>query len=131
MKVNIVKATGLVPVVLLRASLPYRSGAIAGFYPAAAVQMVKDGDARFAEIPEGVETEELTFGDPAHEPAAPVTDLGEVAPIPDDWATMHHMTRLKLARTFNPDAKTDAEAIAAIEAEIARRADASPSTDNA
>lgn len=42
--------------------------------------------------------------------------------IPDGWADLHHMKRIALAKAFNPEVASAAEADAAIEAEVAKRA---------
>ncbi len=75
------------------------------------------------EPPEGVETVDIPE-DPAPEAEAPAADARDSIVIPDDWKSKSPAAVVKLAKKFDP-AVTEADAaVALIEAEIARRAEA-------
>lgn len=57
---------------------------------------------------------------PAETP--PVEPAAEVVEIPDDWRTAHHLTIISLGKKFDAAVVSKDDAIAAIEAELARRA---------
>jgi hypothetical protein len=60
------------------------------------------------------------------EPKPEAVEAPDVIEIPGDWATMHHMKRIKLAKMLAKTPAevrvTDDEAVAIIEREIATRA---------
>jgi hypothetical protein len=73
--------------------------------------------------PEGVETVDIPE-DPAPEAEAPAADARDSIVIPDDWKSKSPAAVVKLAKKFDP-AVTEADAaVALIETEIARRAEA-------
>lgn len=125
---KVIKATGLTPVTMLKASLPYRKGAIHGFYPAQVAKMLAAGDCELVDIPEGMETEEVVVHIPDNNPpAAPAAaDPRDALVVPDDWETMHVLKRSKLAKKLDSSVTTDEEAKAAIAAELERRAAPQP-----
>lgn len=72
-----------------------------------------------AELAKGTDDADLNIPHPG---APKEPDLVE---IPEDWAEGHHSTRIKLAKTINPEMaeliKTDEDAIGIIKAELEKR----------
>ncbi|TIX28918.1 hypothetical protein [Mesorhizobium sp.] len=113
---KVVKKTGLVPVYSLQ------TGTIFGVVPDAARKMLTEKTAELVDAPEGIETFEVADSIEPKKPAAikevPAMD------IPDNWESMHHLQKIKLAKTLTGDdsVKTLAAAVEVIGAEIQRRA---------
>ncbi|AMX93630.1 MULTISPECIES: hypothetical protein [Mesorhizobium] len=113
---KVVKKTGLVPV------HSTKTGRIFGVTPDTARKMLREKAAELVNVPEGIETFEVADSVEPKQPA----EIKEVtaAPIPDDWESMHHLQKVKLAKTLpgGEDVKTLAAAVEVIGAEIQRRA---------
>jgi hypothetical protein len=62
------------------------------------------------------DVEEASVSKKAEEPKD-----GEPVEIPEDWADLHHATKIKLARDLGADVSSQVEAEEAIEAELKRR----------
>lgn len=120
---KVVKKTGLVPVYSLQ------TGGIFGVSPDKAREMVAAKLATFADIPEGIETYEVAD---AKKPAEKAETKAEPAvEIPENWETMHHLQKIKLAKTLTGDdsVKTLKEALEVIASEVQRRAAAVPAAE--
>jgi hypothetical protein len=120
--VKVVKKTGLVPVV------SSKGGPIFGVAPDKAREMVKAGLATFAVIPDHIETFEVADGKKAA--AAPTAKEEYAVVIQEDWETLHHLQKVKLAKTLGFETvKTVKEAVEVISQEIQRRAAAETSAE--
>ncbi|MER9768879.1 hypothetical protein NKJ09_22765 [Mesorhizobium sp. M0189] len=91
----IVKKTGLVPVT------DGRNASVYGVTPAQAREMLKKGLAELFPIPEGIETIEVADSVAPRAPAAAVEE--PIVEIPEDWATLHHLQKVKLAKAIAGD----------------------------
>ncbi|TJW14452.1 MAG: hypothetical protein E5W82_10780 [Mesorhizobium sp.] len=113
---KVVKKTGLVPV------HSFKSGTIFGVVPDTARKMLREKVAELVDVPEGIETFEVADSVEPKQPAE-IKDVPAVA-IPEDWETMHHLQKIKLAKMLTGDdsVKTLEAAKEVIGAEIQRRA---------
>ncbi|AZO29419.1 hypothetical protein [Mesorhizobium sp. M1B.F.Ca.ET.045.04.1.1] len=113
---KVVKKTGLVPV------HSFKTGTIFGVVPDVARKMLAEKAAELVEVPEGIETYEVAD---SVEPKK-LAEAKEVhaIDIPDNWEEMHHLQKIKLAKTITGDdsVKTLDAAKEIIGAEIQRRA---------
>lgn len=91
---KMVKKTGLVPV------LSRKTGTVFGVKPAIARAMLAAKECELVEIPEGIETVVLSAPPVAKQTEAPAADL---VPIPEDWATMHRLKQIALAKALKAD----------------------------
>lgn len=125
MKIKTIKATGLIPVRLLRASLPYREGQVVGFLPKLVARLLSADppDAELVEIPATFDTEEIeVILDNEIPPATPAVPAAPaVIEIPEKWDKGPDFKRIALAQNFDPTVQTDDDAKKVIAAELARR----------
>jgi hypothetical protein len=118
---KMVVRTGLVPVRLLAANLPYSVGQIVGLLPEQARRAILAKEAEEVEPREGVEVIDLGPVDIPPAPPAP-EPVAEEVEIPDDWHSLHHLQRIVLAKKISgADSLKAAEADEIIEAEVKRR----------
>lgn len=113
-------STGLVPMEITRSFTPYAKGDTAGFHPAVAMSHHQDGfavplkpDGSPAKIKQAAQAKQ------AEQKAESLVE------IPENWQELHHLPLIAIAEkiTGQKVAKKD-DAIAVIEAELARRAGA-------
>lgn len=125
---KVVKKTGLVPV------CSNANGSVFGVDPKTAAEWVKTGQATLADIPEGIETIEVNI---EVLPAPTVEEPPVAVDIPDDWESLHHLQRVKLAKqllgvetlTLMGEEKPSDHADRVIREELQRRAAAAQPTE--
>jgi hypothetical protein len=71
-EMKVVKATGLVPLLLIKASLPHNAGEITGVSPDKVVAAITSGEATLVDIPSDVETIDVAV--PGEEVLAPAPE---------------------------------------------------------
>lgn len=92
---KMVKKTGLVPV------KDAGTGSVYGVKPAKAREMIAAKSATLVDIPEGIETVDL--GDVSEPKSADKPAEVSGPEIPEDWESMHHLQRVKLALAIHGD----------------------------
>lgn len=97
------------------------------------IEVLKPGDARdFGELTAGLDAAGFleSEGALAPNPGGPADEGSTEVVIPDNWQSLHHATKKKLAREISGEDPADtAAAEAVIEAEIARRAAAAEAAE--
>jgi hypothetical protein len=94
---------------------PYPENSFAGFPPDRAATLYADGDA----VP--VDTEGNLITVVLNEGGPPAADPVPMVRIPHDWETIHHLQRIRLAKTLGGNPATAEEADEFIRAELLRR----------
>ena len=121
-----IKSNGLIPVKLTRSALPYRKGDVHGFNPVLVGRMLSADppECELVDIPDGIETIDVEVNVTVKNDIAEPTPEAAVVlvAIPDEWESLHHLKRVKLAQNFDPSVTTAEDANKIIAAEIARRA---------
>jgi hypothetical protein len=110
---------GLVPMLITQPFAPYGVDAIAGFPPEVAARLF----GRKAAIPVGADGQPIYIAaDTPEEEPAPASP---VVAIPDDWESLHHLQRIRLAKELTGIEQpfTAAAADEVIRAEIQRRSE--------
>lgn len=93
---KVVKSTGLVPV--YTAAYAKR---IFGVTPAVARDLLSKGEIFLADIPDTIET--VDIAEPAPKEPEKVI-LPDLIDIPEDWESLHHLKKIKLAKDLVPEA---------------------------